>query len=154
MKTPFSLNSNRQETIASTVNSSAQLMSKGAQLGSRLNTKKSNDAQSAFEQQMQANLEKERRYYEEMVGIAEDNSIVNLDDLKKQMWKAEKELKNFKNFAKTKSLAQAKKVIQEDTAAAQWSELNTGIDQWKLKYLYPFGNIAPLRDDAKGNESQ
>jgi len=37
---------------------------------------------SAFEIQMQANLEKERRYYEEMVGIAEDKSIVDLDELK------------------------------------------------------------------------
>lgn len=63
-----------------------------------------------------------------MVGIAEDNSIVNLDDLKKQIWRAESQLKNFKNFAKSKSLAHAKKIIQEDTAAAQWSELNTGID--------------------------
>lgn len=103
---------------------------------------------------MQANLEKERRYYEEMVGIAEDNTIVDLDELKKQIWRAESQLKNFKNFAKSKSLAQAKKIIQEDTAAAQWSELNTGIDQWKLKYLYPFGNIAPLTDASGGNESQ
>ena len=91
-------------------------------------------------------LEREKHFYKEMVGIAEDKSTVNLDDLKKHIWKAESQLKNFKNFAKSKSLAHAKKIIQEDTAAAQWSELNTGIDQWKLKYLYPFGNIAPLKD--------
>jgi len=28
-------------------------------------------------------LEKERRYYEEMVGIAEDRSVVDVDELKK-----------------------------------------------------------------------
>ena len=53
---------------------------------------------------MQANLAKERRYYEEMVGIADDHSVVNVDDLKKQIWRAESQLKNFKNFAKSKSL--------------------------------------------------
>lgn len=101
---------------------------------------------------MQANLAKERRYYEEMVGIADDHSVVNVDDLKKQIWRAESQLKNFKNFAKSKSLQQAKKIIQEDTAALQWSELNTGIDQWKQKYLYPFGNIAPMADPATGSQ--
>ena len=89
-----------------------------------------------------------------MVGIAEDQSIINLDELKKQIKRADGQLKNFKNFAKSKSLAAAKKIIQEDTAAAQWSELNTGIDQWKLKYLYPFGNIAPLPDPDTGTEPQ
>ena len=153
MKTPFSLNSNaKQDTIASTVNSSAQLLSKGAvQVGGRLAGRKSNDTTSTFEQQMQANLDKERRYYEEMVGIAEDNSTINLEELKKQIRRADSQLKNFKNFAKTKSLAHAKKMISEETAAAQWAELNTGIDQWKLKYLYPFGNIAPLKDPITGS---
>ena len=44
---------------------------------------------TAFEIQMQANLERERRYYEEMVGIADDNSVVDLEELKRQIWNAE-----------------------------------------------------------------
>ena len=66
---------------------------------------------SAFDVQMQANLQKERRYYEEMVGIADDRTLVDIDELKKQIWRAEGQLKNFKNFAKSKSLANAKKII-------------------------------------------
>ena len=123
---------------------------RGGTLGERANASKS--AKTTWEQQMQANLAKERRYYEEMVGIADDNSVVNVDDLKKQIWRAESQLKNFKSFAKSKSLQQAKKIIQEDTAALQWSELNTGIDQWKQKYLYPFGNIAPMADPVTGSQ--
>ena len=48
---------------------------------------------------MKADLDKERRFYEEMVGIAEDQSFVDLDELKKQIWTAESQLKNYKKFA-------------------------------------------------------
>ena len=44
------------------------------------------------------------------------------------------------------SLNKVKKEIQESTAASQWAAVNTGLDQWKQKYLYPFGNIAPIPD--------
>lgn len=44
------------------------------------------------------------------------------------------------------SLAQLRKEIAETTAANQWAQLNTGLDQWKQKYLYPFGDIAPILD--------
>ncbi len=46
-----------------------------------------------------------------MVGIAEDNSTINLDELKKEIRRADSRLKDFKNFAKSKSLAHAKKII-------------------------------------------
>ena len=82
----------RQDTIASTVNSSAQLLSKGVtQVGGRLAGRKNKDTTSSEQQQMHANLEKERRYYEEAVGIAEDNSIINLDELKKQFREFDKD---------------------------------------------------------------
>lgn len=111
MKTPaFSINSNKEGTLASTNNSGAN--PRGPQLASRLSiNKKGTESVSAFELQMQANLARERRFYEEMVGIAEDKSVVNLEDFKKQIWKAESKLKDFKNFAKSKSLAHAKKII-------------------------------------------
>jgi hypothetical protein len=44
-----------------------------------------------------------------------------------------------------------RKEIQDNAAASQWAELNTGIDQWKQKYLYPFGAIAPIGDDEKNS---
>lgn len=37
--------------------------------------------------------------------------------------------------------------MQVEASQNQWPELITGIDQWKQKYLYPFGNIAPIPDD-------
>ena len=51
------------------------------------------------------------------------------------------------------SLNKVKKEIQESTAASQWAAVNTGLDQWKQKYLYPFGNIAPI-PDAKGKATE
>mgnify|MGYP000884114529 CR=1 FL=1 len=34
--------------------------------------------------------------------------------------------------------------LAEEALEAKWRELNMGIDQWKHKYLYPFGNIEPI----------
>ena len=36
-----------------------------------------------------------------------------------------------------------KQDIQDEIQETKWNELNTGIDQWKQKYLYPFGKIFP-----------
>lgn len=44
-----------------------------------------------------------------------------------------------------------KELIEEETEA-KWKELNMGIDQWKHKYLYPFGKIAPIQSES-GTES-
>lgn len=35
-----------------------------------------------------------------------------------------------------------------DAAEAKKSDLNMNVERWKHKFLYPFGNIAPLPDKA------
>ena len=37
-----------------------------------------------------------------------------------------------------------KQELADEALESKWKELNMGIDQWKHKYLYPFGNIAPI----------
>jgi len=49
---------------------------------------------------MKENLAKERRFYEEMVGIAEDSSVVNLDDIKKTIKQQASKLPGFKKRAR------------------------------------------------------
>ena len=55
---------------------------------------------SSFEDKMKENLAKERRFYEEMVGIAEDSSVVNLDDIKKTIKQQASKLPGFKKRAR------------------------------------------------------
>lgn len=35
------------------------------------------------------------------------------------------------------------KDIADDLMERKWKEMNLGIDQWKHKYLFPFGQIQP-----------
>ena len=35
---------------------------------------------------------------------------------------------------------------EDEKLAAKWKELNMGIEQWKHKYLFPFGAILPISD--------
>ena len=44
-----------------------------------------------------------------------------------------------------------KQELADEALEGKWKELNMGIDQWKHKYLYPFGNIAPI--DIKSVET-
>ena len=41
--------------------------------------------------------------------------------------------------------------LADEALEAKWKELNMGIDQWKHKYLYPFGNIAPIQSSSNRN---
>ena len=47
-----------------------------------------------------------------------------------------------------------KNEIIEQAAEAKRKDLNMSVEQWKYKYLYPFGNIAPVKDSANdiGNQ--
>jgi hypothetical protein len=41
-----------------------------------------------------------------------------------------------------------KQDIADEALESKWQELNLGIDQWKHKYLYPFGQILPIESKA------
>ena len=78
--------------------------------------------------------------------MEDDNEIIDINEIYKSIKQAQEILPNFRKKARFLSLAQLKKEIADSTAANQWAELNTGLDQWKQKYLYPFGDIAPIHD--------
>jgi len=43
-------------------------------------------------------------------------------------------------------LESLKKEIEEVAAASQWPELENGTEYYKRKFLFPFGDIAPIVD--------
>jgi hypothetical protein len=56
-----------------------------------------------------------------------------------QFHKIKEELPKYKETVNKLTINQMKLDIQEEIVEKKWNELNTGIDQWKQKYLYPFG---------------
>ena len=63
------------------------------------------DRHAAFMKAMQKEMAKERRKIEEKVGIAEDNTILNIEDMKNYIKKLQYELPSFKKKAKGMTLA-------------------------------------------------
>jgi predicted DNA-binding protein YlxM (UPF0122 family) len=57
----------------------------------------------------------ERQQQYELVGIAEDNSIINIEDIKKNIKLAQSKLPNFRKKARFLNLNQLKKEIQDST---------------------------------------
>lgn len=53
-------------------------------------------------------------------------------------------LPTFKQDFEKYTVDNMKQEKADEALEAKWRELNMGIDQWKHKYLYPFGNIAPI----------
>jgi hypothetical protein len=43
------------------------------------------------------------------------------------------------------------KQIKEDEQKAKWDSMNMGIDQWKKKYLYPFGDITSTNEQLESS---
>ena len=82
--------------------------------------------------------------------LEEKRPVGNVDSLKK----LNDSLTNFKKKAKMFELSKVKNEIIEQAAEAKRKDLNMSVEQWKYKYLYPFGNIAPVKDSANdiGNQ--
>ena len=51
-----------------------------------------------------------------------------------------------------KDLDSLKKEIEEVAAASQWPELENGTDYYRNKFLFPFGDIAPIVDKGPGKD--
>ena len=54
-------------------------------------------------------------------------------------------LPSYKKRLSELTYAKMRQEQADEALEAKWQELNMGIDQWKHKYLYPFGNIAPIQ---------
>ena len=53
-------------------------------------------------------------------------------------------LPSYKQRFSELTIAKMRQELADEALESKWKELNMGIDQWKHKYLYPFGNIAPI----------
>lgn len=92
----------------------------------------------------------------EKFGLGEDNTVVSMEDYKKEF--RQKCLINPKEIVKSvkkKDLTQLKKEIEEQSSSNQWPELENGIEYCKRKFLFPFGDIAPIvdKDPNRPNET-
>lgn len=51
---------------------------------------------------------------------------------------------NYKKLFEHLTVSKMRQELADEALERKWKELNMGIDQWKHKYLYPFGQIEPL----------
>ena len=79
------------------------------------------------------------------VGLIEDKSHIDVNKIKKQLITEHDSLGNYKKAIEKLTIAKMKQEMQDEALEKKWKELNMGIDQWKHKYLYPFGNIEPIQ---------
>ena len=54
------------------------------------------------------------------------------------------DLINYKKIFEKLTVSKMRQELADEALEKKWKELNMGIDQWKHKYLYPFGNIEPI----------
>ena len=81
------------------------------------------------------------------MGIYEhdDGTVPDHEELKSEcVVGGERALANQVKYRENYTLAILKKQIQDKIEASHWNELNTGIDQWKHKYLFPFADVSPF----------
>ena len=57
----------------------------------------------------------------------------------------QRKLPTYKQRFNELTIANMKQELADEALESKWKELNMGIDQWKHKYLYPFGNIEPIK---------
>lgn len=85
---------------------------------------------------------------ETQAGAVEKEQIEK-EKIIQQFHKIKEELPKYKETVNKLTINQMKLDIQEEIVEKKWNELNTGIDQWKQKYLYPFGQILPKEPKAQ-----
>ena len=82
-----------------------------------------------------------------IIGLLEDKRITSLTqsgvDLSKKLYE---QIPSYKKKAKQYELTKVKQDIAEEAAEAKRKDLNLSIEEWKNRYLYPFGNILPMPD--------
>ena len=53
-------------------------------------------------------------------------------------------LGSYKKLFENLTISKMRQELADEALEKKWKELNMGIDQWKHKYLYPFGQIEPI----------
>jgi hypothetical protein len=60
-------------------------------------------------------------------------------------------LPHYKKKAKQFDLMKVKIEMAEEAAEAKRQNLNMSVEEWKNKYLFPYGDIAPMPDNNKNH---
>ena len=68
-----------------------------------------------------------------------------MEKIKNQLIGMKEKLPSYKKRFAELTISKMKQELADEALESKWKELNMGIDQWKHKYLYPFGNIAPIQ---------
>ena len=65
----------------------------------------------------------------------------------------EDKLNDYKQLFENLTVTKMRQELADEALEKKWKELNMGIDQWKHKYLYPFGQIEPI-EPSMGQSTQ
>ena len=84
--------------------------------------------------------------------MVEDKSHIDVNKIYNRINQMTDKLPSYKQRFSELTIDKMRQEQADEALEGKWKELNMGIDQWKHKYLYPFGNIAPI--DAKTVETQ
>ena len=83
--------------------------------------------------------------------MVEDKSHIDVHKITNQLVNMKEKLPSYKQRFSELTVSKMRQELADEALEGKWKELNMGIDQWKHKYLYPFGNIAPI--DIKSVET-
>ena len=64
--------------------------------------------------------------------------------IKRQLVNMDDNLTKYKKLFDHLTVTKMRQELADEALERKWKELNMGIDQWKHKYLFPFGNIQPI----------
>ena len=78
------------------------------------------------------------------VGLVDDKSNIDIRQIKRQLVGMDENLVGYKKLFEHLTIARMRQELADEALERKWKELNMGIDQWKHKYLYPFGQIEPI----------
>ena len=62
-----------------------------------------------------------------------------MKQINRQLLTWDNDLGNYKKRIDKLTISKMRQELADEALERKWKELNMGIDQWKHKYLYPFG---------------
>ena len=121
---------------------------------SYMSPKKARRPHLSQDQMEQDTFEKEKKAWLERFGMAEDHSVADVEEYKREFrLKLVSHPREVTKTLKKKDLGNLKREIEEIAAANQCPELEYGMEYFKNKYVFPFGDIGPIVDKDPNRDS-
>jgi len=79
-----------------------------------------------------------------MVGLKDQSGSNDYQKIRDQLIDMQKRLPSYKQKVESLTLERIKQDQEDERQAQKWASMNMGIDQWKKKYLFPFGDITSV----------